>query len=238
MRGFTRLSAFLLLAACGAPDEPPPVPAALVNTSAWFVCQARDEPVFFVASRPDAQSLFTLAQFDVRAGRFEQARDLSVGAEQTAAAQVVTPLLEDEVVIGAIRSTAEPDSSTSWTEPVEAVVLGERTIACAPAERTRLIGLNAEETVSAHRDSAGALILTRTPHDGDAPTRIAGGVEEVGRDSITLLFDQGDDRFILYAPETAALTMHIWRNGERADVVEYPVRVIGDDPAAVDAPVR
>lgn len=225
----------LLASACGQPaPQTPLVEVSIPAEQTWFLCDS--EGVIFLASAPDAQGALTLAEFSKARGGFVASRALTVPSAEGVAA--TTPLSENGAEVGVIRQ--EPREH-AWTAPVVGLTLDGRDFACRFAPRTRMMAFDAGHLFIATRGEDGALSMEAIAHSGgsgDVPARLSRGTEEAGRVSVSLSFDEGQDRYILHAGFTDIARLHLWRAGERVWLRPMLGRVIGDDPEAAANPLR
>ncbi len=203
----------------------------------WFVCDGEGQSL--TASIANASSEFLLSVFDEKSGAFTARRTLLLGAPIPADEATTTPLSENGAEVGALRVRTAGEGD--WTVPVISVALDGRELACAHRPKTRLIAFDANRTMVAYRDEAGLLILETRQHDGRKPALPAilrGGSEEAGRNSLTLSFDQGPDRYILNGGYLGDFKLLHWRSGELLSNEPLFARAIGDDPDVAASPLR
>jgi hypothetical protein len=155
--------AFLLaLSACGQQQEPPPVEEVFVRQPPpWFICDAVNAPALFVFDRNNAD--VRVAEYDKPDGAIQQRQGYFVGDEEGAAGSVITELVRDSGVDGAIRQLNPAmleNPGSAYTLPFTSVRLDGRDINCRWMPRTRVLGFTGRRSFVVYEDQSGDLIYT------------------------------------------------------------------------------
>lgn len=155
------VAAASLLAACGQPEPPTPLPAppAPVARSAWFICDAIDAPVILVFERDGVTA--RVAQYGKPNGEIVRRTDYQLGAEEGAAGSSYMTLMQDGIEAGAIRqlnSGVLETPGAAYTPVYSAVRIGDREISCRWLPRTRLMGFTGRRTIVVSEDGDGDLL--------------------------------------------------------------------------------
>lgn len=204
------LIAPLILAACGQPEAPPPLPEppAQAAPETWFICDALNMPVILVFERDGGT--VRVAQYDKPNGALVQRTEYQLGAEEGAAGSVYLTLIQNGAEAGGVRRLNSGMMETpvaAYTTPFTSVRLGEREAQCRWLPRTRVMGVTGKRTVVLHEDGDGDLIYT-TYDFADAATarrvelsenartstfsvEVRGGEEHVGADGESYAFHIG-----------------------------------------------
>ena len=156
----TLFALVIALSACGQQEAPPPVEEVFVRQPPpWFICDAINAPALFVFDRVNAD--VRVAEYDKPDGAIVQRQGYFVGDEEGAAGSVMTELVRDDGVDGAIRQVnpgmlATPGSA--YTLPFASVRLDGRDINCRWMPRTRVMGFTGRRSFVVYEDQSGDLI--------------------------------------------------------------------------------
>lgn len=141
-----------------------------------------------------------------------------------------------------IQLRLEPSSPETggWTPRVTSITEGGATETCLWRARTRIFALSETTAIEAFRNEAGELSLEL--RKANVPRSkihtIPGGREETGEASVTMVFDQGPERYIVHAPAGESVRLARWRDGVRQSIEALPMHIVGDDPEASGSPLR
>jgi hypothetical protein len=126
----TALAFAILLAACGAPEPPPPlIEAPRVFEPSWFICDAIDAPVVLAFERDG--STVRVAQYGKPNGEIVQRTEYQAGDPEGAVGSVFTTLTQNGAEAGSIRKINKGMLETpgaAYTAPMSSVRLDDRDI--------------------------------------------------------------------------------------------------------------
>jgi hypothetical protein len=141
-----------------------------------------------------------------------------------------------------VRMRLEPGVAVNgdWTPKVTAITGDGAAEDCLWRPRTRIVAMSETTALEAFRDEAGVLFLEVRDTKSTLQPRLSlsGGREETAEDSVTMVFDDAEARYIVHAPKGDTVRLARWRDGVRESVEALPILIVGDDPDALGNPLR
>jgi hypothetical protein len=230
----------LALAACGRTEEPPSSTEPAIVNPTWFICDAIDAPLLYLAER-DGENV-RIAEYDKPSGAIIERMQFTLGDAEGAAGSVHQPLLRDGAEVGVIRQLNPgmlEAPGSAYTAPIRSVRLNNVDASCRWLPRTRAFAFTGRRSIVVHEDADGDLIYTTydfaaaataTPIDLSENGRttafsveVRGGEESLGPEGASYVFANQGFRYALRIGRDGAGTLGVYRDGEENPVQTEPL---------------
>lgn len=254
MRLFALSLGFVLtLAACGQPEEPPPIAEApAARPEPWFICDGIDAPNVIVFERAEGSDDTRVAMYGKPNGEILERHGLTIGAEEGAAGSVVIPLMVELDDAGHVTRTNPgvlDNPASVYTPRFTSAQLFNRNTVCRWLPRTRVMGFTGRRSFVIHEDADGDLIYTAYNFTDAAGARqielsdngrsttfsaeVRGGAETVAPSGADFRFENEGYTYSIVL-EHGVGRIDVWQGGELVQTEPLIAFVTGDASAAAE----
>ncbi len=245
------LAALVFVAACGRPEEPPPLPETTqaVQTP-WFICDGIDAPTLLLFHRDD--ETVRVAEYDKPNGALLDRYEYTLSEPEGAAGSVIYALQRDGADAGYARHVNPgmlEAPASAYTTPFTSVQLDEHTLSCRWLPRTRVLGFTGRRSFVVHEDADGDLIYTtydfasaaqaqriELSENGRTTTfsaEVRGGDEMMSPNGVSYRFAADDGiAYVLTLNRDGTGQLDVMRNGESVQSEPLTAYVQGSAEAA------